>query len=338
MPDLFPIALGRSRAAVALILLFGCALLCPLNQARAWDLVEHEKRDYISVSSIVEFYGFQKEVDGKHVWLRSPSIVVKGTVGSQSLLINQIKFILSYPLLALDGQLLVSRLDLCKLIDPVIRPRFIRNAQPFKTVIIDPGHGGHDSGAGGAYGSEKEFALKLAHQLKTHLEPKGFKVVFTRDGDYYLTLAERVAVANKHKDAIFVSLHFNYGGSAASGIETFALSPYGAESTINGPANSDYRSFAGNQRDSENIALATAVHASVLKNARVVDRGIKRARWAVLKGINMPAILFEGGFLTNRAECKKVANPAYREVLAGSIADAIGNFRVALTSPVGSGG
>jgi len=319
-------------------LLFAIALGCcalPSNASAEWKVIEYQKRDYITVQSISDFYGFKREDSGKHVWLRENRIVVKATVGSQDLLINNIKFILSYPVIEVGGRRVISRLDLCKLIDPVIRPRLIRNANPFKTVILDPGHGGADTGAKSVHGYEKDFALKLSKQLKTKLEAQGFKVILSRSGDQTMELTERVAFANSIPDAIFISIHFNYGSSSASGIETFALTPSGAGSTIAGPGSADYKTFSGNRRDSENIALATAVHASVmqnLKDLRVVDRGIKRARWAVLKGINKPAILFEGGFLTNKEESRRINDPAHRDRIATAIASAVTNFRKALTS------
>lgn len=300
-------------------------------KVEAWEVVKVGGRDYVTLASLADFYGFKRDVDGKHLWLRTDRIVIKGMVGSQDLLINQIKFVLSYPVIAHKGGHIVSRVDLCKLIDPVIRPHFIKNASPFKSVVIDAGHGGRDAGAGGSYGNEKEYTLRLARQLKRNLESRGFRVVMTREEDRYLTLTERVDIANRVDDAIFISLHFNYGSESANGLETFALSPYGAESTHVGPARSDFRSFSGNRRDAENITLATAVHVATIKSTGAVDRGIKRARWAVLRTINKPAILFEGGFLTHQEESRKIASATHREKLAEAIAEAISNFRKALT-------
>jgi N-acetylmuramoyl-L-alanine amidase len=88
--------------------------------------------------------------------------------------------------------------------------------------------------------------------------------------------------------------------------------------------------FRGNSRDSENIALATAVHASMLYQLKAVDRGVLRDRWFLLKGIQTPGILVEGGFITSPAECAKIHTPQYRERLAGSIAAGIMNYRNAL--------
>jgi N-acetylmuramoyl-L-alanine amidase len=224
---------------------------------------------------------------------------------------------------------LFSRLDLCKLIDPVLRPSYINSSEAFDTIVIDPGHGGHDSGAKGVYGYEKDFTLKLGMLLKADMEKRGIKVVMTRSDDRFITLEDRVKIANKIPHSIFVALHFNYGGSAATGIETYALSPQGTASDY-GPRSVDYVAFNGNQRDYENIALATAVHAAVVHRFKMADRGVKRARWYVLTGLQKPGILFEGGFVSNANDGRLIAAENFRTELAHTIGDAIMNYRRAL--------
>ncbi len=297
-----------------------------------WKLTKYRGRDYVSKEAIHEFYRFQKlEMRGKDVYFRAPTLEMRATVGNQDLYINNVRFILSYPVISHQGKILFSRLDLAKLIDPVLRPSYISTVEPFDTVVIDAGHGGHDSGATSAYGNEKVFALQLAQELRATLLRRGFQVKMTRSTDKFLTLNERVRFANSVNKSIFVSLHFNSSKSSARGIETFALSPQGSSSTYKSSRSADRVNFSGNTRDSENIALATAIHASVLhKVPSAVDRGIKRARWAVLTGINRPAVLFEGGFITNPAECRLVASASHRRVLAEAIAEAVVNYRAAL--------
>jgi N-acetylmuramoyl-L-alanine amidase len=295
-----------------------------------WELIRYQERDYVTADSIHRFYRFHDwQMDGNNVWFRSPVLVMKASLGSQDLLINNIKFVLSDPVLELRGKPCFSRLDLCKLIDPVLRPSYIGSGSQFDTVIIDPGHGGHDSGARGIYGYEKDFALKLAFSLKAELEKRGIRVMMTRRDDTFISLGGRVAYANKVPNSIYVSLHFNSGGSAATGIETFALTPQGA-SSVYGARAVDASSFNGNQRDSENIALATAIHASVVHHFRFVDRGVKRARWYVLKGLERPGVLFEGGFVTNSNDAKFIAADNFRTELASTLGQAIMNYRRAL--------
>jgi len=298
----------------------------------SWEVVKLG-HDYITADSIQRFYRFSSlKVDGNHVWLKSPTIIMKATIGSQELLINNIKFILSYPTAESKGKALFSRVDLAKLIDPVLRPSHIDTSEVFDTVVIDAGHGGHDSGARGVYGYEKDFALKMALSVRDTLTKRGFKTVLTRSDDTFISLGGRFAVANATPRSIFISLHFNSGGSTATGIETFALSPEGTANTQIGRS-TDFSSTGqrtGNKRDSENIALATAVHAMVVHRFKLVDRGIKRARWSVLTGCQRPSILFEGGFVTNGQECRLIASPTYREAIATAIGDAVVNYRKAL--------
>ncbi|MDZ4405514.1 N-acetylmuramoyl-L-alanine amidase [Prosthecobacter sp.] len=300
-----------------------------------WEIVKIGGRDYVTAESIRNFYnpvyGFTTfRLQGNHFWLGSSKLILKAQIGSQDLLINNIKFILSFPVQSYNGKVLFSRLDLCKLIDPVLYPSHIQNAEYFDTVVVDAGHGGHDAGARGVYGYEKDFALKMAMSVRTALMQRGFKVIMTRADDRFLTLGGRVAIANQTPKSIFLSFHFNSGGSAASGIETWALTPQSAAATIPRGGGYNVNGVTGNKQDSANIALATAVHANVISRFKFVDRGIKRAQWSVLTGCKRPGILFEGGFVTNAKECLLVASDTYRQQVSAAIGDAVVNYRKAL--------
>ncbi len=302
-----------------------------------WEIVKIGGRDYVTAESIRNFYnpvyGFTTfRTQGTHFWLGSSKLILKAQIGSQEMLINNIKFILSFPVQEYNGKVLFSRLDLCKLIDPVLYPSHIQNAEYFDTVVVDAGHGGHDAGARGIYGYEKDFALKMAMAVRTALMQRGFKVILTRSTDTFITLGGRVAIANQTPKSIFLSFHFNSGGAAATGIETWALTPQSAAATISRGGGYNMNGVTGNKQDSANIALATAVHASVISRFKFVDRGIKRAQWSVLTGCKRPGILFEGGFVTNGAECQLVASETYRQQVSNAIGDAVLNYRKALES------
>ncbi len=302
-----------------------------------WEIVKIGGRDYVTAESIRNFYnpvyGFTTfRIQGTHFWLGSSKLILKAQIGSQEMLINNIKFILSFPVVEYNGKVLFSRLDLCKLIDPVLYPSHIQNAEFFDTVVVDAGHGGHDAGARGIYGYEKDFALKMAMSVRAALMQRGFKVILTRATDTFITLGGRVAIANQTPKSIFLSFHFNSGGAAATGIETWALTPQSAAATISRGGGYNVNGVTGNKQDSANIALATAVHASVISRFKFVDRGIKRAQWSVLTGCKRPGILFEGGFVTNGAECQLVASETYRQQVSAAIGDAVLNYRKALES------
>lgn len=306
--------------------------LPPVGKNGGWEILKHEGRDYISAASVQRFYNFGTyKVEGKHVWLRTTNLILKAEIGSMEMLINNVKFILSYPVTEVGGKVGFSRLDLCKLIDPVLRPSYIADADPFDTVVLDAGHGGHDSGAKGVYGYEKDFTLKMVQATKASLERRGFKVILTRSTDEFISRTGRVAIANRTPNSIFISIHFNSSdGSSATGIETFALTPQGGSASLERGGGYNGNGLTGNRQDSENIALATAVHAKVVSTYKLIDRGIKRAQWTVLTGCTRPGILFEGGFVTNANECRFIASDAYRRSLAETIGDAVVNYRRAL--------
>lgn len=295
-----------------------------------WQVTKINGRDYIADENVKNFYRFERVVvSGGDRLFKHPTLIMRWKTGSQTIYINNILFNLSYPVLAHNGQAMISTIDLAKLVDPVLRPSYIRKPIKFNTVIIDAGHGAHDSGAKGVYGYEKNYTLDMALRLKSALEKRGFKTRLTRSTDTFLSLGQRVDFANRVSDAIFISIHFNYSGSSsASGIETYALAPQGTSSTDGSAPWSDL--LNGNVHDSENIALATAVHAHVIHELKTVDRGIKRARFNVLRGINKPAILFEGGFITNSAEARKIHSESYRNELTDAIANAVVKFQKAV--------
>ncbi len=309
--------------------------------AQDWAVTKLDGHDYVSVDSIKKFYGFHTATkNGNAVTLSSANasgksgVIMKLQIGSQECLINNVKFIFTNNVES-GGQLgLVSAMDVAKLIDPVLRPNFIGNAGNFTTVIIDAGHGGKDPGATNPLATEAGYNLALAHRVKALLEKASFKVVLTRTNDTYLSLQERVELANAVKEeAIFISLHFNSGGRDARGIETFTLSPPGVAHYGADLKSSDAVTRRGNEHDSANIALATAVHGSILYRlgTNTFDRGIKRARFSVLSGVCHPAILFEGGFMSHPYEARLIANEKYQEALAVGIGDAVARYRRAVT-------
>jgi len=173
----------------------------------------------------------------------------------------------------------------------------------FRTVVIDPGHGGHDLGAADSLVYEKHICLDVARRLERTLQQAGFRTVMTRTRDEFIALSERAAIANRQRSAIFVSIHFNSSfRTSAQGIETF------------------YRS-------AESEALARAVQTELVRHIKAPDRGVKTANFVVLRQTKHPAILVEGGFISNRTERSAMLEPEYRQIVADSIARGIVEFR-----------
>ncbi len=328
--------LGRGFLFWLLLLIFIAKPLCTMQAA--WDLVKHEDRDYVRLSNVAKFYGFKMERSGiKGFRLSNLGQTMETSENSKEFFINGLKFILSFHTVAQGSDLLISRVDLTRLIEPVLRPSRIRGAKRITTVVLDPGHGGHDGGARGSLGLEKAFALDTALKARTLLQKAGFKVVMTRESDRFVELKDRAHMANRYRDAILISIHYNASSNLqATGVETFTLAPRGVPSTASdGPRVSDMQLCPGNVRDPENMALATAMHSALVARAGMPDRGIKRARFVVLREATIPAVLVEGGFVTNARDARKIASSGYRQQVALAIFRAVQNYQSAIMSRSG---
>lgn len=309
-----------------------CSLGGIAQAAGKWNIYRVDGVDYVKLDDVWKFYNFKpKKGKAGCISYGAGDKVVSVKPSRQDFYVNNYRYILSYPVRDAGGALLISTIDMKKLVDPVLRPRISTKREAVGTVVIDPGHGGHDAGAVSPYAREKDCNLAVGLKLKKLLEAKGFKVVMTRNGDYFLTLRQRVEIANRTPNSIFVSIHHNSGRRAAAGIETFTLAPQGTTSPF-----AKTRRFAeleGNNQDSENIALATAVHSRCILATKAIDRGIQRARFSVLCTIKRPAILFEGGFVSNPEEGSKISTSSYQNTLAQCICEGI----VAYNNAIGGG-
>ena len=218
------------RHAIPLLL---ATVLCWIGLSPAasaqWEVKQINGRDYVNVDGMKKFYGFTAmSRRGNEIILENKKVKVQLRAGGQECLMNGVKFVFSYKIEEHGGRGWISRIDLSKLVDPVLRPTYIANAGDFRTVIIDPGHGGKDPGATNSLGTEAAYNLHVSQTLKKMLTERGYKVLMTRDTNRYLTLQERVDFANRvTENAIFISIHHNSGGSSARGLETFTLSPIG---------------------------------------------------------------------------------------------------------------
>jgi N-acetylmuramoyl-L-alanine amidase len=296
-----------------------------------WQVIKVGPRDYLSADNIAKFYGLLGNVDstGKTVVLNNGRNQLQLTLDSREAVVNGLRNWLCFPVLAKDGKFLVSRIDLAKTIEPQLRPQMIQRKGKLQTVVLDAGHGGFDKGARSSHGTEKEYALDVVRQLRPLLQANGFKVIMTRENDVFLPLELRAHIANQTRDSIFVSIHFNATSNLdATGFEIFSLAPRGAPSTADDAiALSFINMQAGNAVDAQSFELSAAVYHSMLGHIPEFDRGIKRARFAVLRLTKIPAILVEGGFLSETNDSNLVANPAWRVKLAEAISVGIENYR-----------
>jgi N-acetylmuramoyl-L-alanine amidase len=313
---------------------FACLAL-PSSIATAageWQVIKINGHDYLSVDNISKFYGLPAEVvpSGAKIQTDTADHPLEFVSGSREAIINGARSWLCFPVIEHDGKSLVTRTDVAKTIEPLVRPHRVPNVGKVQTVVLDAGHGGHDKGQVSRYGAEKDFALDVARKLRPILQAKGLRVVMTREGDYFVPLEVRAKIANSARNSIFVSIHFNATNDDpnATGFEIFSFTPRGAPSTSDGTVTaSSVNTQPGSSVDAQSLALSACIYHSVLGQLREYDRGIKRARFAVLRLTKVPAVLIEGGFLTERGESKLISNKDWRAKLAGAIGIGIENYQ-----------
>jgi N-acetylmuramoyl-L-alanine amidase len=326
----------RRLASLAHVLCAFVVLTASARAASDWHVVKVGSRDYLTLKNIAEFYGLPTDVQpsgpqGKTLNLANARGQLQVTAEGRECTINGVRNWLSFPVMMKDGQFLMSRVDLAKTVEPQLRPHMIQGFGKVTTIVLDPGHGGHDKGACSTYGCEKDYTLDIATQLKPLLEAKGFKVVMTRDSDVFIPLDVRAKIANATRDSVFVSIHLNATdwNPAAAGFEIYSLTPRGAPSTQDEAlALRFFQMQIGSRVDAPSLALSMSIYHSVLGQIPEPDRGIKRARFAVLRLTRIPAVLVEGGFLTERSESRLIANSQWRAKYAQAIADGLQNYKL----------
>jgi N-acetylmuramoyl-L-alanine amidase len=168
-------------------------------------------------------------------------------------------------------------------------------------IVVDPGHGGKDPGAIGISGlREKDVIMPISKRVSEILQQNGVQVVLTRDSDYFVTLPGRVQIAERANADVFVSIHANSAGAnrpEVSGLETYYYD--------------------------SGLSLARTVHSNILRSVNVRDRGVRKARFYVLRKSSMPSILVETGYLTGREDAAKLKNQLYQNKMADGIARGI---------------
>lgn len=236
-----------------------------------------------------------------------------------------VKIFMCFPAVERHNALYVSRLDLDKTLIPLAMVRGSK-PKPIRSVTIDCGHGGVDKGASGRFSQEKHITLRIGMRTAEILRNRGYRVNLTRRRDLFVPLAERCRIQRNARSDLFVSIHVNAAADRSlSGIETFALTPAGASSTSGGRPSRDR--FGGNRFDGENLFLAYSIQKALLGRTRAVDRGVKRARFAVLKDLDAPGVLVELGFVSNPREERLLNDKDYIEKLARGIAEGIERYQ-----------
>ncbi|MEI6197267.1 MAG: N-acetylmuramoyl-L-alanine amidase, partial [Verrucomicrobiota bacterium] len=260
-------------------------------------------------------------------------------VDSAQAQINGVNVRLSFPVANVKGTPFIAQLDVDKALRLLLYPASYLQPQKITTICLDPGHGGRDSGnrVGGLFfgHSEKTYTLALALELRDQLQRAGFNVILTRSKDVYPELPARPALANKLGADLFVSLHFNAvqsGRNTVDGPETYCITPVGASSSNAQGEGSGSGATTANRYENKSLVFAYQMQKALVQYLRADDRGVRRARFAVLRDAAMPAILIEGGYMTHPAESKRIFDPVYRKQMAAAIVRGILNYQK-LTAP-----
>ena len=250
--------------------------------------------------------------------------------------VNGINVALSFPVAADRGALLIAQMDLNTAIRPLLFPPRFADAKRITTICLDPGHGGKDTGNHTFWHSEKTYTLALAMELRDQLQKAGFNVILTRSKDIYVDLPDRPALANRRGADLFVSLHFNAtptGKNEVEGPQTYCITPVGASSTDAQGEGANFGPTMANRCEDKSLLLAYQVQKSLVRNLGAKDRGVRRARYWVVRDAMMPAILVEGGYMTHPVESKKIYDAAYRHQMTQAIVIGILTYQRLVSPP-----
>ncbi len=317
---------------LALCLALGAGLAVPAPvaaQVRTLKAASYAGKRYVALKDLAAMYGLPLALPGgKTLLIRGQYTSLQFTADGRLSVLNGGQVWLHAPITKVRGLWSITDADAQFVVDPIVRPSAYLAARGSRTVVLDAGHGAQDPGAQGRTGvKEKDLVLDIALRTRAHLQAAGVRVVLTRETDRFWTLEDRPYLAARGGGDVFVSIHLNSAASrSVKGVETFVTAaenfPPTAESRLIGK----YPAVPNNQYNHSNTALGNQLQRAVVSITRAEDRGLKRARFQVVRNAAMPAALIECGFLSNPQEEQKLATPSYRETIALGIAQGILNY------------
>jgi len=301
------------------ILLAGCA------QTGLVDARPRRSDGPVSLAYIARLYSMRMSPFGKMMVLENKYNKLEIETDSRRAWINGVMVWLHHPCRKTGSGWSIAEEDFEKSIDPILRFYAYAPARIPALVVIDPGHGGKDTGAlGESKIREKDVVLDIAHRVRKRLEEKGVKVRMTRTADTLPSLEQRADYARRAGADVFVSIHADGAGdSRANGVETFILTAPGCDSSNHYGQPGDKTAQSGNRHDAANAALGFSIQSNLVKTSKRSDRGLRRARFSVLKNAPCPAALVECGFLTNPDEESLLNSPSYRDRVSLGVANGI---------------
>lgn len=340
----------------------GCATVPrrgSLRGALASQTVKVDGKDYIPLAVIAKFYqaGCEWDTIARRADLIKASKSFSFYVGMEYAAVNGCPERMSAPAVFYEGAVAIPADFAIERIGKILgRPQITKGPQPpitqkymIRKIILDPGHGGDDPGAIGNTGlREKDLVLDIAKRVREKLSEKGVDAVLTRDRDKFIPLAKRSQIANESDADFFVSVHANAARlRGARGFEVYYLSnavddnARAVQAAEDSFLKFDDSSFLHRNTDleatvwdlvytenrEESIELARYIAKAVDDQTSLKNRGVKSARFCVLRGTQMPSVLVEVGFISNSAEERNLKNPEYREAVASAIAKGILNYK-----------
>lgn len=261
--------------------------------------------------------------------LSNPATKLVLEVHSPEAALNGVAVRLLFPLASRNDGVYISKLDLQTTFQALLHPPRAHSRSRTACICLDPGHGGKDPGFRVGLNQEKKYTLLLAQELRDQLTRAGWKVFLTRNRDAFIELPDRPDFARRKKADLFLSLHFNAvvaSSASVQGAEVYCLTPAGAPSTNAGGETGGAGWFSGNRFNDQNVFLAYQLQKALTRNLGIEDRGVHRARFAVLRDATMPAALIEAGFMSHPLEGKKIFTAEYRRQLAKAILDGVKSY------------
>jgi len=331
----------RTFSVCSLIVSVCFAFLLPTGASQAQTSIEN--RAYLNLRNVAGDFGMDSKwlETGKIIRLYSKWTTLEFELHKRAFTINGEVVHLGDPIAASGTHLWISQRDVEKTLQPILTPQVFTAPKALRHIVIDPGHGGRDEGAANRQFNlfEKNLTLDLARRLKRKLQAAGFEVTLTRNDDTYLSLSQRSTFANNQNADLFLSLHFNAAHrSDVQGIETFAFTPLMQPSTSRASLHaSDKRLYPGNANDPWNVLVAFYIQRELTRAfPDSPDRGLKRARFNVLRDVNMPAALVESGFLSHDIEGPNLGSAQRREQIADAILQGVLTYQRTLSRLNGS--
>lgn len=289
--------------------------------------------EYMSLRTVAGHFGMKYNwlSNAKSARLSSQWTRMDYTLHQRYQTLNGVRVYLGAPVALHRDSLHVAKLDYERTLQPLLSPRLFRDVPKLYHIVIDAGHGGKDVGAVNERLNlyEKDLALSVALRLGNLLAKLGYKITYTRTNDVYLSLDERSAAANAHQADLFISIHFNASSThSVRGVETYTMTPQHQASSSGDPTkNRDKQYYPGNDNDVWNTLVGFYTQRELTKLPQAQDRGLKRARFAVIREARCPALLVEGGFLSNDNEGRLLENSRHQELIAQAITTGISSYQ-----------